>query len=455
MKNLFKKIALLGAAIITLASCSSLLPNRPVRSKNSSEVITDYDDRSSSYNQETNGSGQYFLNGPSGIFLANIDEEYAFEYSLTDIISYGAGQIDEYSVEYVGSLDFYFDLVENRRSLRVTVIPYDGGLFDCSINISSRNGETYKAFMRFVVSQNRADSDVYIEYEHYIRVPYNCGWSMGFRAYNRQTGYNLKLNKDHPFDVGYINESFVEMDNYSVYDNDEFLDIYFYSKDYGIDSVDIKLILDDGSTHNVTLFIEVVPDWRVETSVPLYVAYNDYLDVTFEVVQFDYQGNAIDASLDLNKSTFMVNGFTYEILDFSSYKITIRFYNNLTDWGGINLFLVTEEGYYLEWGNTIVSEYVYEVERWINLDIYEFTYQRESLVRFYLSGYSGQTTIIRDIEIVFEYGKIDDCFVTNLYEDYFEYYFVPYDYGDEIMHVSITSEEGYLFETEYSLYINR
>jgi hypothetical protein len=73
---------------------------------------------------------------------------------------------------------------------------------------------------------------------------------------------------------------------------------------------------------------------------------------------------------------------------------------------------------------------------------------------FFLDGHFGRI-IIKDIDISFKNGKIDNLFVKNVYGESYEYHFVPTGYGDETMYVSITSEEGYVYETEMGLYIER
>ena len=470
MKSIFKKIALLGATVMALASCASLLPNRSHRSRSSSDEIYEASyqgngsqfinpsspsgGRSSSSKSEVVNNSQYYLQGPAGTFECAVDEESGFEYNVISSETGMAAQISSFSIEHTGSIETHGELQNNNVSLWVYVTPYDSGVFEFNVEVTDIYGRSFFQNSRIIANRHNFDSNVRVEYQSYAVVPPYCGFGISFNVFNMRTGETYYLDKNHPFDVGHINESVVKINNFQAVNTGEFLNIDFESVDSGIDLVELKLIMKNGSTYNITIYIEVRPEVWFEQSNPLVIPYNDYIDVTFEAFQNDKYYGMINAHLDLDKTSVEVHSFAYEILDFSSYKITLRIYNNTTDYGDILIRAYTEEGFYYEWGCQIVSERVYETERWVSCNIEYVRYKQSSKMVFFLEGYFGRI-IIKDIDISFKNGKIDNLFAKNVYGESYEYHFVPTGYGDETMHVSITSEEGYVYETECSFYIDQ
>lgn len=456
---------------MALASCANLLPNRSRRSRSSSDEINEpsYQGNNSQFINPSSPSGGrssaskdepiqstlYCLEGINGVVECTVDEDAAFEYHVFNIETGMARQIRDFSFEYTGNLDVYGELQNDKVSLLIHFVPYDSGVFDFSIEVTDIYGQSYAKSNQIVASYHNFDSDIRIDYQSSIQTMPNCGSYITFYAYNKRTGNALRFDANHPFDIGHIDESIVKINSYQTMNNGEYLELYIESQSIGADLVELKLILNNGSTYNVTVYFEVRPDiWLEQLDFPI-VPYGGHVDVTFQALQNDKMRETINAHLNVDRTSFEVHRFAYEIIDFNSSTISLRFYNNENaDYGDIIIRSYTEEGFYYEWGYQIISQRVYETERWINCNVESAVYQRSGKIIFGLDAYFAPA-IIKDIEVTFRNGKVDDFYITNLFEYNYEYHFIPNGYGDETMHISITSEEGYVFEQEFGFYISQ
>lgn len=481
MKNIFKKIALFGATVMALASCASLLPNRPHRSRSSSEEISDsFNDAitSSDYPSSTryrdsssNGGGRsssyydyydykesdtFRLEGVRGLLQCDLNQRQYFIYQVFNERTGQPDRIVDYKITTDGSLKFAFELLDNNRMLQVAFTPNNSEISENDLTIVTEHGGSFRAITRVIVGSNSDDSDIYIDYTHELVCAPGVDTSILFHAYNRRTGVDFNFDKKSPFEITYIDESLVKFNNSYISSVENGNNLIFDLKtiNEGKGNIRVNLKFDNGSTFEVIVFVTIRPDiWIRYNPEPIVVPYNGSTLVTVEAIQYDPRtGRESSIALDFDKSLFCCNGLKCQIVETSQNKVTLLIENVKSDYGDLWFYFWTESGYYFDAGIGIMSQQAYESQRWINIDFNYIRYQTECTMRFALGSYTGDK-IIRSIKFVSKNKIIPDFVANNINATYYEYKFTPSSYGEEESHIVITEDNGNVIETNWGFYV--
>ena len=474
MKNIFKKIALLSAAILTLSACANLLPNlsRRIRST-SSEISESFDGgmssgypsstryrdsssggRSSSYRYDYKEGDTFRMEGMRGNYQCSLYIQQSCDYWVYNERTGEVDKIINYSFSSENDLNPSFKLTEDNRMLRMSFIPVKPGIYENHITVTTEHGGTHKVFSRVLVDSNTYDSDIHIDYPfEFICSPDSVN-TFYAHAYNNQTGQDIYFKKTNPIEIVSTDETMVKFNRASIYENraEAIADIQTF--DEGKCSIELKLNFNDGRSFNIVVFVIIRPDIWIKTNPEMvYIPYNSSALAEIEVVQYDNKtGREYPANIDFDKCEFYCYNFKYEIVEFAEDKITVRFYNERSDYGDFEAYLWTDKGYYLNIGIGIMSQQAYESQRWINIDFNYIRYQTECTMRFTLGSYTGNK-IIRSIKFVSKNKIIPDFVANNINATYYDYKFTPTSYGEEEVNIVVTEDNGNVVETNWGFYI--
>ena len=478
MKNIFKKIALLSAAILTLSACANLLPNLSRRIRSSSEEINEsfnggnmnsdgYSSStrysSSSYNGGKSSSAYdykegdtFCLQGPRGIYQLPLDFSTSFDFRVFNERTGYSDTIIDYSFDIDSRIKTSFELFDNNTVLFVSISTPTFCISEGEVSITTQHGGVFKTYFGIVVDSNREDSNIHVNYPcNYVCPPVaTSGFSIS--AFNKRTGQEIKFDKNNPFEITSIDESFVKVVNTQFNNSQSDLQIDIQTIASGRSQLHFRIKFSDGSIFEGVMFLTIRNDiWARINPDPAVVSDSGSSLVTIEAFEIDFKnGREIAANLDLNKINVIVYGFKYQIVEVVGNKITLLVEGNKSDYGDIYIGYWSQEGFYYEFGFGIMSQTCYESQRWIDFEIDYMRYQKECTMRIYLRGYLGNK-IIKNIRITSTYKKIPGLLVNDVYAEYYEFKFTPTDYGEEELKIVITGEDGVITDTYCGFYIDQ
>lgn len=448
MKRLAKLlIALTG--VLSLTSCLSLLPTGGPRRRSESSI------RSGDFPYDNfSGSGDYTLNGPRGTYCLQMGSEIWWNYSVSDNMTGEQLIINDYYVEHDDGIDIYESLQYDKRSLELRVNSYQTGIYNFKITLTISSGESFSRQNRVIVDSNSVDNDIYIDYPCEVQITRESSVDLYFRAYDNRTGRDVSFDASHPYDIGYLDTEVVDILGYHLEDNNRYMYLNILSNKNGASELDLKLIFNDGTTYNVTLFVFVRPDIWFECRDNLVADYGESIYATFEVYQYDPPRGQSPLTIDPNNLYIEINnGFIYEVADLYDNKISLLITNDAyNDYGNLTIYYYDENGTYFEWGIEIISMEVFLRDRWINYDIGVLERLATSSIKFYLSTRYSYA-MIHSISIEAQYDIIPDLSTTVVNSDVFEYTFVPTTSGTEELLITIVDENDNTFSTTIGLHV--
>ena len=444
MKRLAKLIIALTGAL-SLTSCLSLLPTGGPRRKSESSI------RSGDF---SSGSGDYTLDGPRGSYGMEIGSEIWWTYSVSDNVTGEQLMINDYYVEHDEGIDVYDSLLGDSRLLELRVNSYQTGIYNFKITLTISSGESFTRQNRVIVDSNYFDNDIHVDYPCEVQITRESSFGLYFRAYDNRTGQNMSFDASHPYDIGYLDTQIIDVTNYHLEDDNRSLYLDILSNKNGASELDIKLVFNDGSTFNVTIFVFVRPDIWFECRDSLVVDYGESINATFEVYQYDPPRGQMPLDIDPNNLFIETNGgFTYEVVDFYDNKITLKITNQgYGDYGNLTIYYYDENGTYFEWGNEIISMEVFLRDRWVGVDFGMVERLATSTIKIYLGTRYGYATIY-SLSIEARNDIIPDLESTIVNTESYEYTFIPYSAGYEELEITVVDENYNTFQTTVGIEI--
>ena len=274
----------------------------------------------------------YCIHAYDGFPRGKVDNQYFTRFEMLHSVDGENVPLDASSCSATTDdegLSIYTSVTNGSKSyLEVTLLGRTESLFTFNVNLKARNGVTLTREYKLPVTYDMESTDIFVSYDSYRYLSYAYGDTIIFEECHKNTNnHTLTFDSDRPYDIGYYDESKIEITGFSLEDNDTRLGVKIkplvcYCEGY----IDLKLIFSNGDTQNVKQFYYVDPPYNFEPQDGVVIAYDQTEEFTFSFRDFkDARHQAEFDATDVHY--FCSGGITCELVNITNTSLTFSISN--------------------------------------------------------------------------------------------------------------------------------